>query len=513
MSADSDSDHSFGDWVENGSDNVKCLFCDLLYDDVSEAIVHCTKDHSFDIGNAKRKYNMDIYSYIKCINYTRTQMQEDVNFIPSTIFDADVQPWNDDKYLTPVVKDDPWLMIDIDDVVEEDKESESGYTVNFENNQFTLSSEHFNHIQNKIQTVTQQLELKENELANAHEQINQMQNTLTNILSTRSGDSINTASTMNLEDDQGYFASYSCVEIHYEMLKDKVRTESYSSAILMNAHSYNGKTVLDLGTGSGILSMFMAKAQAAKVFAVDEADVLYNAVDNFKENGFEDIIVAIKGRIEDVSLPVEKVDAIVSEWMGYFLLFESMLDSLIFARDKYLDTNGIMLPNECNLFISGVSDMERHDEIVGFWSNVYGFRMPSLRTDILNKAQVEIVPADRIVTEEFKLCTFDLYTCDTNSTNFKIEFELKIKKTSSMTGIVGYFDSIFDNENPVTLSTAPYCTPTHWKQTVFLLPTPIDVIEGNVLAGEFQCARNMKQVRTLIVTITINNKSYIYNVS
>jgi hypothetical protein len=75
-----------------------------------------------------------------------------------------------------------------------------------------------------------------------------------------------------------------------------------------------------------------------------------------RENGYDDIIVPIKGRIEDVTLPVEKVDAIVSEWMGYFLLFESMLDSLIFARDKYLNKNGIMLPNECNLFISGISD-------------------------------------------------------------------------------------------------------------------------------------------------------------
>jgi len=72
------------------------------------------------------------------------------------------------------------------------------------------------------------------------------------------------------------------------------------------------------------------------------------------------VIVPIKGRIEDVSLPVEKVDAIVSEWMGYFLLFESMLDSLIFARDKYLNKNGIMLPNECNIFICGVSDMGKN---------------------------------------------------------------------------------------------------------------------------------------------------------
>lgn len=85
---------------------------------------------------------------------------------------------------------------------------------------------------------------------------------------------------------------------------------------------------------------------------------LYNI---FRENGFDDIILPIKGRIEDVNLPVEKVDVIVSEWMGYFLLFESMLDSLIYARDKYLNTNGTMLPNKCNLFISGVSDEGEHE--------------------------------------------------------------------------------------------------------------------------------------------------------
>lgn len=122
---------------------------------------------------------------------------------------------------------------------------------------------------------------------------------------------------------------------------------------------------------------------------------------------------------------------------------------------------------------------DRYEEILGFWSDVYGFRMPSLRTETLNKAQVEIVPVDRIVTDEYKLCTFDMYTCDTNSTNFKVEFKLNVSKTCSMTSIVGYFDSRFDNDNTVILSTAPNCPPTHWKQTVFLLPDPIDVNEGN----------------------------------
>lgn len=47
----------------------------------------------------------------------------------------------------------------------------------------------------------------------------------------------------------------------------------------------------------------------------------------------------VKGKLEEVDLglaPGEKVDVIISEWMGYFLLYESMLDTVLMARDKYL---------------------------------------------------------------------------------------------------------------------------------------------------------------------------------
>ena len=46
------------------------------------------------------------------------------------------------------------------------------------------------------------------------------------------------------------------------------------------------------------------------------------------------MITIIKGKVEEVTLPVEKVDIIISEWMGYFLFYESMLDTVIYARDK-----------------------------------------------------------------------------------------------------------------------------------------------------------------------------------
>lgn len=65
----------------------------------------------------------------------------------------------------------------------------------------------------------------------------------------------------------------------------------------------------------------------------------------------------IKGRLEDTHLPVQQVDVIVSEWMGYFLLYEGMLDSVIYARDHHLAKDGLMLPSRCSLSIAGLGDL------------------------------------------------------------------------------------------------------------------------------------------------------------
>lgn len=48
------------------------------------------------------------------------------------------------------------------------------------------------------------------------------------------------------------------------------------------------------------------------------------------------VITIIKGKVEETELPVDQVDIIISEWMGYCLFYESMLNTVIYARDKWL---------------------------------------------------------------------------------------------------------------------------------------------------------------------------------
>ena len=111
-----------------------------------------------------------------------------------------------------------------------------------------------------------------------------------------------------------------------------------------------------MGCGTGILSLFAAKAGAKRVIGVEMADLAVAAGKVVKDNNLSHVVTIIRGKVEEVELPggVAGVDVIVSEWMGYGLFFESMVDSVLYARDKWLLEDGVILPDIVRLFVCGV---------------------------------------------------------------------------------------------------------------------------------------------------------------
>ncbi|XP_078404385.1 protein arginine N-methyltransferase 6 [Cetorhinus maximus] len=233
--------------------------------------------------------------------------------------------------------------------------------------------------------------------------------------------------------DGAYFHSYSDVSIHEEMIADSARTGCYRRALQRGCGRreaarpgpqpgpgvglLRGRTVLDVGAGTGILSVFCAQAGAARVYAAEASAVMAErALEVVEANGLSGRIVVLRGRVEEARLP-EKVDAIVSEWMGYGLMYESMLRSVLHARDRWLKPGGLLFPCRAELFIAPVSDPALQERL-SFWAGVkeqHGVDMACMATFarrcLMNdEMAVGALHGEDVLARPFMFATIDLYT-------------------------------------------------------------------------------------------------------
>merc|ERR1719272_300982 len=300
-----------------------------------------------------------------------------------------------------------------------------------------------------------------------------------------------------------YFDSYAHFGIHEEMLKDSVRTLTYRQAIEGNAHLFKDKIVLDVGCGTGILSMFAAKAGAKHVYALDMSTIITSARQIVKDNGLADKITLIKGKCEEIELPVKNVDIIISEWMGYALLYESMLPSVLHARDKWMNPDGIMMPDCVTIRLSGIEDAEYKQAKIDWWDNVYGFDMSCIKDIVVAEPLVDIVAPEQVVTNYTTIMTINTQTCTKEDLAFEVPFLLEMNRDDYLHALVIHFDTYFGSSHTdVSFSTGPEVTSTHWKQTVFYLNDVLTARKGEKIKGTIKCVPNEKNPRDLDFVIT-----------
>lgn len=243
---------------------------------------------------------------------------------------------------------------------------------------------------------------------------------------------------------------------------------------------------MDVGTGSGILATWAAQAGAKRVYAIEYTDMAKHAKNLVKANGVDHIVTVIQGAVEDVELPIEDwekfglalevgdvemidvidgivdescrekdsedgncsnvdgtlktkknqrvVDIIISEWMGYFLLRESMLDSLIRARDTFLKPkSGLVLPSHATMLLAPIVDEEdrkgqikEYSEAMAGWrefveqtNNMYGVDMSCLEEEFEKEQREYYVMSSRwtqlganaVLAEPSLIKTLDMATC------------------------------------------------------------------------------------------------------
>ena len=341
------------------------------------------------------------------------------------------------------------------------------------------------------------------------------------------------------DNDTYYFDSYSSTTIHKTMLSDSVRTDAYRLAILSNPLLFKDLVVLDVGCGTGILSMFCCAAGARKVIGVDDSEMASKAREIVRRNGMEGRVEIVRGKMEDLDLapylPEDHptVDVIVSEWMGYALLYESMLPSVISARERYLTPDrGIMWPNKCRMFIEAVRDPVDVD----FWGDVYGFDMspmtPLARRERTRKgeAAVEVVDKGTVCSDRCMFWGADLTEVKDRELDFEREFHLELNQDleggdedkddgkddgkdkaeatnamnamNAMNAFVISFDIDFVGpQKSVSFSTGCQSPPTHWAQSLLWIEPSLVKSGLKKITGKLQLTRNDRNQRDIDITI------------
>merc|ERR1712165_27126 len=281
-------------------------------------------------------------------------------------------------------------------------------------------------------------------------------------------------------------------------------------------HLFKGKVVLDVGCGTGILSMFAAKAGAKMVIGVDMSSIVDHAKQIVKDNKLDDVVTIIRGKVEEISLPegVDKVDIIISEWMGYCLFYESMLDTVLFARDKWLASDGLMFPDRATLYVTAIEDRQYKDDKINWWDDVYGFDMSCIRSVALQEPLVDVVDRNQVVANSCLLKEIDIQTCTKDDIPFVAPFSLKIKRNDYVQALVTFFQIEFSKcHKRVGFSTAPEAPYTHWKQTVFYLEDYVTTMKDEEMFGVFRMKPNDRNKRDLDFEIEVDFQGQLCSVN
>jgi type I protein arginine methyltransferase len=320
MNYSDDIDDEFIDWSDEEEElPVKSLFDDMYFKDPIMYRQHHIDVYSFDLNDLTRRVKHDYESLIQLVNFIRwetflllsqcdkTVSPEFINGLLSRI--EDEVYIGVERNMMPALPGDPLLMnpkrflmdksittplININEVDSDNDDSDRDDG---------LVKEH--------EVILDPLTLQE-ELKRYKELVTAL---------TIDDDCHSIASS---DDEQecvsGYFASYGSIAIHETMLRDDSRTQAYCDAITSSV--VIDKTVMDVGCGTGILSLFAVRAGAARVIGIDNSQIIEVARKIVERNNYKDIIHLVRGTVEELEIPIlngEQVDIIVSEWYARIL--------------------------------------------------------------------------------------------------------------------------------------------------------------------------------------------------
>lgn len=226
-------------------------------------------------------------------------------------------------------------------------------------------------------------------------------------------------------------------DFHELMLGDQLRMQCYRKAIMEAVKP--GDVVLDLGTGTGILSLWALEAGARHVYGIDlDQQILDRAVVRMNDAGFGERFEPINQLSFDVQLP-ERVDVLISEIMGNMADNEDFQPILQDAIKRFLQPDGITVPLSVTSFLVPVCAPRAHQHILE--DNVASFnahyRGGKFKENPFNLYYDAIIPLSGYLSEPTMLRHFQGNW--KQSPTYEIDLSFIIQNEGTLTGFKAYF--------------------------------------------------------------------------
>ncbi|MGI9667889.1 MAG: 50S ribosomal protein L11 methyltransferase [Acidimicrobiia bacterium] len=273
-------------------------------------------------------------------------------------------------------------------------------------------------------------------------------------------------------------------DFHHSMLSDSVRTESFMQAILKTVQS--GDVVVDIGCGTGVLSMFAAMAGARHVYAIEREDIIGVASDIASANGLSDRVTFIHGASDEIELP-ELADVVISETIGNVGFDEGIIEWAVDAKARLSKPEARFIPIDVGVQAS-VVEVPHDVEMVQRWSE------PLLSLDF---SPLRRLAVNNVMWAEFSPVA--LLAEPANMISARIgevpELDgaatLRIRRKGTIHGLGVWFTSSLSDEISIT-NRPPNAVPS-WEQGLFPLEEPIAVAKGDEIPIALGTSRDGSQ--------------------